>query len=863
MEKLQTGLAGKLTLISAPAGYGKTTLVAAWIPAMVETGQVALGWLSLDEEDNDFMRFFLYLLAALKKAGCALTATKEYLQKASEMPEPQRLMTLLLNEIVQTANGRFLTLVLDDYHKIYLPAIHDALQFWLDHAPPNLHLVLITREDPPLTLPRWRVRGQMTEIRAADLRFSRDEAADFLNRTTGLALTAANIDALEERTEGWIAGLQLAAIALAHIPDDDACQTDITNFITAFSGSHHYIIDYLVDEVLRQQDAGMRRFLQETAVLDRFHAPLCQVITGRVDSQEILQQLEQANLFLVPLDDERRWFRYHHLFADYLRSHLSLQEIAQLRRRAARWCEANNLRFDAVHYALSSGDADFAADVIQRALEQSTTWSIGNVAQFSTWLNALPPHALQNRPQLSLDASRVLFTSGRLGLAEERITQAEKSLQQLPATPERAQMLALATLYRGSIAAVRGDVQQAISQITTAQARLDPENHLAHARAWASLGQAYRIAGQTTQAIQCYLRASDVAQQAGVLYLVVNACCAAARLQIIQGQLHLAEATCQRAVRLAGEDDLPLLGLAWSVLGSIALERNDLPAAATLLKKGVALSRHGRLQDDLTWGLLFTGRLRAVQGDTTGALAAAQEANGIIQAYGVPRMSLRASAYLVRIQHYLGQSAAAREWAVTYQMARTAPFPEFEELTLAHILLTAGELAQLPEILQPIVRQARETGHWQSCLEAMLLLSLYHNAEGEKDTALNWLEQAIHLAAPEGYARIFLDEGKPLIKLLPLARSFAPEWVNKLLDMVSEVEEPDSVDQTQLVEPLSEQEINVLHLICAGLSNREIAAELVISVGTAKWHVHNILQKLGVNSRVQAAARARELGLVS
>lgn len=854
-ESLQGGLlAGrKLTLISAPAGYGKSTLAAVWAQ---QTG-LPVAWLSLDEQDNEFGRFLAYLLLALQLAADGAGASLRLALDAPQLPPVEAIAASLCDDLARLgeSNGRFL-IALDDYHKIRQPLIHDLLNRLLAHLPPTCHLLLISREDPPLPLPRLRVRGELTEIRAQELRFTVAEAEQFFNQAMQLGLSPDWVAALETRTEGWIASLQLAALSLQ---GRDAAQTEA--FIREFGGSHRYVFDYLAEEVLGQQPAEIREFLRATAVLDRFNAPLCQALTGRADSQAILHQLEQANLFLVPLDDARHWYRYHHLFADYLRSSLTPAELAHLQSRAAHWCEANSLIFEAVQYALASGDAEFAADFIERALERSTTWSSGNVAQFLAWLEALPAQTVNQRPQLSLDASRILFTLGRFDQAESAITQAEQALHALPTTPETEQLLALATLYRGSIASVRGDVLQAIAQIEAAQARLSPDNHLAQARARFSLGQAYQLSGQTIRAVASFLASGEAAAKAGVLFLVVHARCAAARLQILQGRLRLAEQTCQEALQFAENASIPLLGLTRSLLGSIALERNDLKAADKLLQEGISLSRQGRLMDDLTWGLIFLARLRAAQGDVAAALSAMQEVQTIVQAYGVPRMSLLVSAHLARNQLSAGQRQAAAQWAADYRRLLTAIGREFEQLTLARILLATGELDALPTLLHPLLAQAEAAGRGQSCLEAMLLLGLAHQARGETAVAQAWIGQAVKLAAPEGYARLFLDEGRPLLDLLPSVRMIAPDWVDGILALADSPADARAARLTQLPEPLSEQELNVLRLLCAGLSNRQIADSLFISPGTAKWHVHNILQKLGVGSRAQAILRARELGL--
>jgi LuxR family transcriptional regulator, maltose regulon positive regulatory protein len=854
-ESLQGGLlAGrKLTLISAPAGYGKTTLAADWAQ---QTG-LSVAWLSLDEQDNEFGRFLAYLLLSLQQVADDAGAQIRLILDTPQLPPVEVIAGGLCDDLARLgeSNGRFL-LTLDDYHKIRQPLIHDLLNRLLEHLPPTCHLLLISREDPPLSLPRLRVRGEMTEIRAQELRFTVTEAEQFFNQTMQLGLPSDWVAALETRTEGWIASLQLAALSLH---GRDAAQTEA--FIRAFGGSHRYVFDYLAEEVLGQQPEEIRAFLRATAVLDRFNAPLCHALTGRADSQAILHQLEQANLFLVPLDDARHWYRYHHLFADYLNTLIDRPEKVRLFKTASEWHLANDLTLEAMRYALASADFAFAANVLEQALHNDATWSGFDLGLFSAWLDVLPVAVLQDRPELNLNAARIFYLARRFELAEKHIAQAEQSSRYLPTSPEAEQLQALATLYRGSIASVRGDFRQAIEQIALAQASLQPENHLAHSRAFFGLGLAYKLAGQTERATQHYLRSADEARTAGVDFLVVHAQCNAAQVQMTQGRLRLAEQTCQQAAQYAKEAGHTHLGLPLTLFGALALERNDLMMAEQNLQDGLALSRKSGLTDDVTLGMASLARLRVAQGDIIGALAAIQEAHAITQTQGIPRLSLLSAAHLARIQLDAGQKEVAAQWARTYQSTQSGYLREFEELTLARILLALGELDALPALLDPLLAQAEATGRGQSCLEAMLLLAQYHQAQGETAVALEWLGKAVQLAAPEGYARLFLEGERPLLPLLPAIRTVAPDWVDSILAMADMPADSRTPLLAELPEPLSEQEYNVLRLLCTGLSNREIADSLFISPGTAKWHVHNILQKLSVANRAQVIIRARELGL--
>jgi len=442
----------------------------------------------------------------------------------------------------------------------------------------------------------------MVEIRASDLRFTEKEVSQFFNQSMQLMLEEEDIHSLEMRTEGWAVGLQLAALALKNLPDPQ-------KFVESFGGSNRYVLDYLAEEVIRQQRDDVREFLIQTSILERFNAQSCEAITGYPNSNGLLSEVEQSNLFLIPLDDERVWYRYHHLFADFLRTELSKTETEKVYKKAALWHEQNEFTSEAVQYAIASGDLDLLADVIDRGLKKDTVWSGGNLTLYASWLDALPPQAFQSRPALSLNASHILYLLGRFDLAEKQIEQAEKTLDALPTSPEKDQMLAWASLYRGTIAAVHGDAQQAIEKITFAQERLPQEYHLQHARGYFNLGIAYEISGQSAIAGEYYLKSSEEAQSAGVLSLAIHALGAVAQVHISQGQLHQAEQACQQAIEISRGRQMSPLGMVETILGSIALERNDLTTAEEFLQNGIALSRRGGMLDDVVLGLVYLSRL--------------------------------------------------------------------------------------------------------------------------------------------------------------------------------------------------------------------------------------------------------------
>ena len=851
LDQLHAGLIEqqKLTLVSAPAGSGKTTLITSWLNSLTEPTQYI--WLSLEKSDNEPARFLSYWATAWSRISDLELENILELLDVAQLPPFQNILDEIINALALLEKPAIL--VIDDYHIIANPLIHEMLEYFLEHQPHQTHLVITTRSDPPLPLARLRARGQMTEIRASDLRFTDEEAGHFFNQSVQLVLKEEDIRTLEMRTEGWAVGLQLAALALKNVQDPQ-------DFVETFRGSHRYVLDYLAEEIIRQQTDDVRRFLIQTSILERFNAESCEALTENSNSRGLLSELEQANLFLIPLDDERVWYRYHHLFADFLRTELSKTETEQLFKKAALWHEKNNLLSEAVQYAIASGDLELLADVIDRGLKKDAVWSDGNLTLYAAWLEALPPQAFQERPALSLNASHILYLLGRFDLAEKQIDQAEQALHAMSSSPEKEQMLALASLYRGAIASVRGDAQQAIEKIKFAQKRLPPENHLHHARGFFNLGLVYELSGQTELAVQNYLKSGEEAQSAGVLSLAVHALGAAAQVQISQGQLSHAEQACQDAIQIARGKRLPPLGLAESILGGIALERNDLTAAEEFLQSGIALSRRGGLMDDMILGLSYLARLHIYQGQISNAFDVAKEVNTIIHGFGVERMSMIAAAYTAGLQLLTGQEGAAAQWAMEYQTLRDGQSHEIADLTLVRFLLKTGEHENIPSILDKLLKRGQAEGRVRTRIESMILMALFHRAERDIPAAVDWLSQALGLAAPEGFIRIFLDEGEALLDLLPKARQAAPELVDAILGVQQAGSDSPPSSLEQLPDPLSEQELRILKLLVVGKTNREIADELVISVGTAKWHVHNVLQKLGVSNRSHAIARARELG---
>lgn len=870
LRRLDEGLhhGRPLTLVSAPAGYGKTTLVAAWLQQdETAASPAAVAWLSLDEDDNEPARFFAYLMAALHKSGVTWGPASHSLLEAPQLPPPDVLATTLLNELAPAADGRWRLLVLDDYHKIHNPFIHEALQFWLDHAPPALHLVLATREDPPLTLARWRARNQMTEIRAADLRFTDAEAADFLNRTMGLALDAADVAALEQRTEGWIAGLQLAAVALRSPQAGDTAE-----FIAAFSGGHHYVIDYLVEEVVRQQEAPVRDFLRQTAVLKRLSASLCDAVTGRSDSQAILAQLERNNLFLVPLDNERHWYRYHHLLADSLRAALDHEQRVTGHRRAAAWFADHELYAEAIDHAHAAGDEQEVARLVRLAVRPAI--EKGEITQIAAWIKRLPQELVMHDPEFGVFWVLSLLLTGRSQEAPAALAILKQNSAAWPEPQQRARLLVL----KAWIADVTGgDSRVALAE--EAAAAVSDDDPLFGAFVSVPLGHAYLSQGRLPAAVAAFRRGLALSQLQGMAFM---------RLSLLGNLIHAlnyggrrqeAWLACQQALEAfvdAQGNPLPPAGIPYFLRAWLHYEANALAQARADAAQGRELLQLAFRETVLTpLEIELPALLHEAAGEHEQALAAVREGRQRAERQNYSLAARAADRIEADLHLRHGQVATVRRWAADLPIfaGRTAdgiwqtvaPAEDLTYLTYARLLL-AEERHEEAQSLLPLLAASVRAGERDRNLITVLLLQT-----AVSDDPMPYLLEAVQLAAAERYLRLLIDEcafpahGPQLHSLLRrgAVHSIAPAFVDDLLAAVPATETAEvAADAPEMVEPLTDQETVVLGLLVAGYSNRQIAQELVISVGTAKWHVHNIYQKLGVGSRAEAIARAHAWQLI-
>jgi LuxR family transcriptional regulator, maltose regulon positive regulatory protein len=892
VERLSEGLHRKLTLISAPAGFGKTTLVSEWIAGRRQQcePQACVAWLSLDEGDGDPLRFLTYILAALRTTAPDMGEEVLAALHSPQPPPVETILTALLNEInslqsypATGAKAGFI-LVLDDYHLIEARPVDDALTFLVEHLPPQMHLVITTREDPSLPIPRLRARGQVVELRAADLRFTPSEAAEFLNQVMDLDLSPEEVAALEARTEGWIAGMQLAAISMKG-------HQDVHGFIQAFAGDHGYIVDYLVDEVLRCQPEPVRSFLLQTAILDRLSGPLCDAVTGQPGGKARLETLQRRNFFIIPLDDKRQWYRYHHLFADVLRMHLMAEQpdqVPALYRRASEWYEQNGMVADAICHLLAARDFERAATLIERAvpeMRQNRQESI-----LLDWLQALPDGLFQNRPVLSLHYAGTLLQTGRLDGVETRLRDAERWLD----TPEDARERPIfvdeedfrrlpgsIAMYYAGIALVRGDVADSIKYARQVNEIAPPDDDFLHGAASALLGLAYWTDGDLETAHRTYAKGMAYLQRIGYISDVIGGSVTLADIRITQGRLSEALSTYQRGLQLATKPGSPALRGAADMhvgLSELYRERNALDTAAQHLLKSKELGELNELPKNPYRWRVGMARIRAAQGNLDSALDLLDEAEPLYVADFSPNVR-PISALKARVWVAYGKLGKALDWAREQGLSaedKLCYLREFEHVTLARILLAQyksdGSKSSIREamgLLERLLKAAEEGGRMGSAIEIRVLQALAHQALGDISAALLPLQQALTLAEPEGYMRMFVDEGPRMAELLRegAARGIMPGYTAKLLaafageQPTGVVQPPASIPQS-LIEPLSQRELEVLRLFNTELSGPEIARELVVALSTVRTHTKSIYTKLNVDNRRAAVRRAVELGLI-
>jgi LuxR family maltose regulon positive regulatory protein len=877
IERLQQGLSGKLILISAPAGFGKTTLLAEWLAE----SKLPAAWLSLEEDDNDIARFMAYFAACLGTFRDNLGREVMALLQSGQSPDSTRFMGMLVNELASLKES--FILVLDDMHYINNPQIHQAIAFLLEHQPPTIQLVLAGRADPGFPVSRLRARGQLLEIRAADLRFSLEEAAAFVQRASGRSLSLNNTRILWERTEGWPAGLQLAALSLRR-------QEDMEAFIVGMSGTQEYIADFLQDEVLGGQSQAIQDFLLHTSILDQLCGPLCDAVTGRDDGRKTLEEMAEQNLFLLPLDDERRWYRYHHLFADLLQQRLRRSQpdlLPELHRRASRWFEEQGLQEEAVDQALEAADFEQAALLLEGIADETLMRS-----QFGTltgWLKRLPEEELRCHPSLSVYLAWTLLLNGQpMDVIQSWLPEADAASGEMP--PQVLPLYAYIGLVQGHYSRSARLARQALATLP------EDESYLRSMATWL-----LAVAGtQESNLTDGSSLLEEMAQQARAsdnVILLVLALCNQGELQHVAGRLPEARALYQQALDLSTRPDgqyLAIAGSALNGLGELALEWNDLSAAEKYLTQGHRLTRQ--------WSFLAAldsyanlAMLRQASGDEVGALQILEEAMEIARRSDFTEVDdWLVKLVRARLSIAQGKMAEAWRWAEEFGFDRTGQFDDstgeedqsltdrqrkYERVVFARLLLAEDQPERALAQLQLCLPLLERRGRIRAVIEVQALTALALQAMGRDQAALRATSQALRLAQPGDFRRLFLEEGLPMARLLSKLQNrlkeyndfggLDPAYIGRLLAGFGAPlatrktpVAPDNAAEAPLIQPLTDRELEVLNLIDEGLSNQEIANKLVISLSTVKVHTRNIYAKLMVKNRAGAVSRAHELGIL-
>ena len=886
--RLEEGLARGLVLVCAPAGSGKTALLADW----ARHGGRPVAWLSLDVGDNDPARFWRYAVAALGQARPGIGELAGPVLGPLEASSPDGLVMALINELAADPREDEVLLVLDDYHLIDSQPVHGSLLFLLEHLPPGLRMVLASRSDPPLPLARLRAGGQLAELRAAELRFTADEAAALLREAIGADLPGTAVAALTARTEGWAAGLQLAGLSLRG-------QADTAGFVAAFSGSHRYVLDYLTGEVLERQNPQVREFLLETSVLERLTGELCDAVTGRAGSQAMLAGIERAGLFLVPLDEVRGWWRYHHLFADLLRARLQAEQpgrVQALHRAAAAWCEEHDLADDAVRHALAAGEAAWAARLVERHVEELLGRSEG--VTLRRWLSALPAESVRARPRLylaqaysaaqgfQLEALEALLDDAERAFAVSGDEPYEPSLGSPQGDSVLANVPAGIAFLRASLARLRGDAALAVGYNRQALAHLGDDDWFMRSFVHWSRAVTDWLDDRLGPAERGLAEVLAERRAVGALFagfLPMRVWYDLGEVQRAQGNLDAALATCRQALDTFGESSqTALTGPAHVGLAQVLYERNELTAALDHATRGVTLCRHLAFTSALATGLAIVARIRHAQGDAAGALAAMGEAGQAGLSPQVITLFNPVPSQRARLLLAQGDTAAAARWT---QQRGLRPddepgYPqEREYLVLARVLLAQDRPGQALTLLDRLLARAAPGGRIGSVIEIRALQALAHQARRDEPAAMAALVEALTLSCPQGHVRVFADEGPPMGALLgrlvaahrakqaparPIPFSCLARLVQAFDGKLNAAAalRPELGAVPGLIEPLTGRELEVLRLLAAGRSNQRIAHDLVVVLDTVKKHVTHVLGKLGAANRTEAVARARDLGLI-
>ena len=897
LKSLNSALSLPLSVITAPPGYGKTTLLAEWVLSLQKNSSSAalsLAWVSLDVDDNVLARFWTYTITALQRAVEVISPASTTVSVFSEVqglmavapPPYQVFLTPLINEISLLPLS--IVLVLDDYHVILDPTISESIAYLVDHSPANLHLVIVSRTDPPLPLGRWRGRGQLSSLRTQDLRFLLYEAVEFLNSTMGLSLSQELVAELDRRTEGWPAGLQMAAFTL-----QDKDEAGVARAITAFSGRHHFLLDYFTGEILQRQPEDVQHFLLRTAVLDRMCAELCAAVLddgenpgepslSAAQAQAMLEHLERANLFVIPLDTERYWYRYHHLFKDLLlarlRQAVGLDREAGLRRRAAQWYSRQGHLSEGIHQALQAQDYDLAANLIESPAQSIRIWESGEVATILQWIQQLPPEVIQEHLWLRLYQSRSVYFTGQAAASEAILDEIEQKIRTDPDRVHKAEvLLGMVLSHRARYASVRGQVKAAVAISNQALEVLPQTEMNARNFVLPTLAYSAYIMGDVETASRLYEESALISRQIGSRFGTIGTLSNLARTLLARGRLREAIQITRQAIQegMIQGKPLPVTGWPHFPLAEALYEQNHLVEAEQTLLEGLRLVSEGQLTDYFGLMPALLAQIQFSLGQVNAAQAMMEAALATARRSTVPMYLSQIEAYQARLWLQSGELAHAMRWAETYQGQPESEYLcEIEEMVLAETMLGAGRADEARSLLVPMGEDSQARGRAGREIAIRGLLALARSTLGDMQGASVDLERALSLGEPEGYLRPFIHFGEPMAGLLrtlpgekesPNFRDARSAYIGRILYAFpkrKQVVPPKGGQHAQLVEPLTPREMDVLRLLAEGLSNRGIAERLYLSPNTLRVYTTNLYAKLEVHNRTQAVTRALSLGLI-
>ncbi|NQT59542.1 MAG: LuxR family transcriptional regulator [Bacteroidetes bacterium] len=843
IEKLNKGLLCKLTLISASAGFGKTTLVSEWVS---HSRQKVL-WLSLDEEHKDPMRFLAYIVTALQsiKENIGIELLIEL--QSPQSPYLDYILPHILNEI--TAIIEDFILVLDDYHILDNEEIDKILTFFLKHMPSQMHLVIATREDPHLPMARLRGIGQLTEIRASDLRFSVTETTAFLNEMMHLSLSASDITALETRTEGWIAGLQLAAISMQG-------HNDSSKFIESFTGNHHFILDYMIEEVLNQQEESIQSFLIRTAILDRMCGPLCEHVLNdpALSGRETLKNLEQLNMFIIPLDNDRHWYRYHHLFGELLKLRLkqSAYDTEELHIRASQWYEDNELYIEAFQHSTAAGDINRTIRLLEGKNIPRT--SRRTVSMILNWLHSLPEDVLDQYPILWITYASVLLGMGQISGVESKLNIAEAALNRTESNEATRDLIGRIATMRAILAVTRYDSELIYTQSLKALEYLHKNNFSSRITSTWTLGQAYQQMGRIEEAKKTYRDAIKLGMSSGNYLFAIMSESGIGDIEEADNKLHSAAEIYGHVIEQVGKQPLPVMCDVYLGLARIHYEWNNLEKARQLAETSLKLAKKfENVIDRFILVELFLVRLNIVEKKMEDASVLLHDTVKTVQQDNFKHRKSIVAETQILLKIKQGDFKAAEQLAAEFDL----------KASKVRILLASGDVSSALNVLKPLNLQIDKKKRDKESLKIKILQALALFENGESGMAVQIMGKILPTTEPEGFIRIFVDEGLPMFRLLAEAakKGITPDYITQIQAEYNSVEHK-KIKQP-LIEPLSQRELEVLNLLSQGLSNKDICNKLFLALDTVKGHNRRIYAKLDVKTRTMAISKARDLNILS